>query len=293
MQEKSKIVLYNWFKFYEMNKEDDIAISDHDARKLITHFYSINNDVKFDTMKKNFVKRYITNESELEQVHDSFERKGLKEMYSYIHEEDIKLDIYTILDLHEKLYSFAPYKEVGGHFRNSDAYLSAIGKGNELAEWSTINYKILEMKRYVSDLIDRGKNLRNTNDYTNLFRYIEECVLLKCDLIKLHPFFDGNGRVMRGFLNILFELANIPPVYVKSSEKLKYHEAMNERNVNGNPSKIINFYYNKICDSILELELSNMKKDRDEERKLVIKEKNDEEKTLTIKLINNQKNHIL
>lgn len=51
---------------------------------------------------------------------------------------------------------------------------------------------------------------------------------------------------------MLFELANIPPIYVLESEKLEYREALRKTDI-GEYEDIVKFYYYKICDSIFEL----------------------------------------
>ena len=67
---------------------------------------------------------------------------------------------------------------------------------------------------------------------------------------------------MRALVNILFKVAGIPPVYVKSSERKKYLSAMNKAIVENDYNDINKFYYYKICDSILVLDLNQrIKKD--------------------------------
>ena len=78
---------------------------------------------------------------------------------------------------------------------------------------------------------------------------------LNCKLIKIHPFFDGNGRTIRAFTNLLFIIANIPPIYIKAKERNEYGKVMNLALVYGDLSQIKRFYYYKICDSIYELDI--------------------------------------
>lgn len=108
--------------------------------KLIKMYYSLTPyRISFDNMKKAFIKRYINNESELEgvnckDVHNKIEIEGLKIMYEYIHSEDINymFDVYTLKDLHQKLFSLTEHPEYAGDFRNYDVYLP--GSGTNLAE---------------------------------------------------------------------------------------------------------------------------------------------------------------
>ena len=62
---------------------------------------------------------------------------------------------------------------------------------------------------------------------------------------------------MRALTNLLFKLANIPPIYVKLSERDNYLKAMASALEEKNYSKIREFYYYKICDSILELDVND------------------------------------
>lgn len=98
------------------------------------------------------------------------------------------------------------------------------------------------------------KESGNVND---LLEYLDYCVELKCKLIKVHPFGDGNGRTIRGFINKLLEDVNLPPIYIKATERTEYHKAMNLANNEGDYSDIKNFYRYKICDSIIELDIND------------------------------------
>lgn len=264
---ENKIFLYEIFYKYIQNYKDDYERDKYLPKNLIKFYYSVTDNVEFDTLKKSFVKKYINNESEVEFSHEEWERKGLKEMYKFIHEYDTdKMDIYTILELHEQLYKYAPNKEFGGHFRNSDAHIC--NSQANLMEWSLIRYELIKLKSYTNELIQRGKELNIKDNFDELFKYIEECVILNADLIRIHPFYDGNGRCIRGFTNMFFELANIPPIYILASEKEKYKKTIKKTD-EGIYDALINFYYYKICDSIIELGYKKIKKDNDKALKLL------------------------
>ena len=99
-----------------------------------------------------------------------------------------------------------------------------------------------------------GSGIEENED--KILAYINKCLELKCRLIEIHPFRDGNGRTMRALTNLLFKLANIPPIYVKLSERNNYLKAMSSALEEQDYSKIREFYYYKICDSILELDVN-------------------------------------
>ena len=78
----------------------------------------------------------------------------------------------------------------------------------------------------------------------------------RCQLIKVHPFTDGNGRTVRGFINKFLEDAGFPPVYIKLVERDEYHDAMGKAIGDGDYSEIKNFNRYKVCDSIIELDIN-------------------------------------
>ena len=102
----------------------------------------------------------------------------------------------------------------------------SVTKFNSLGGVSRINYfkKAVPMFSHVSFAFysKSGKRLSQSE----LIEYINDCLKLKCRLIEIHPFTDGNGRTMRALVNLLFKIAGLPPVYVKRMERGKYLAAM-------------------------------------------------------------------
>ena len=88
-----------------------------------------------------------------------------------------------------------------------------------------------------------------------LMDYIDRAIEIKCKLIEIHPFEDGNGRTFRALVNLLFRKINLPPIYVRKLEKREYIEAMDRAIRLKDTSSIKKFYYYKICDSIIELDI--------------------------------------
>ena len=77
---------------------------------------------------------------------------------------------------------------------------------------------------------------------------------------------------MRAMVNLLFKLAGLPPVYVKLSERDKYLEGMSKAILENNYNYINKFYYYKICDSILELDVNKRLRKDKKVKKLIKKE---------------------
>lgn len=221
-------------------------------------FYNIYDNFKkkymADDSAKNFKERYIYNENKLEEVHTKEEQLGLRRVYDYIQEkEDLSdINLYTLSDIHEILYSLTPYPEFGGKYRNDLRFLP--NTGINLTSPYFIVREMNELRDEVDDLVTLGNSLGQSSHPEQLLEYVDRCVELKCKLVKIHPFGDGNGRSVRAFTNMLFRLANLPPVYVENKERVKYGEAMQSALGDNDLSKIKGFYYYKICDSIISLD---------------------------------------
>lgn len=244
-------------------KEHKLYDSDQEIpTNLIKLYYGLlDKRVQFDSLKRAFVQHYIHEESKIEgidakEIHSKVEVRGLEAMYEYIHspEIDYMFNVYTLKELHEKLFSFADHPECAGFIRNDNVYLP--GTGMELCDWRDIRNELNKLDKDVIRLYEVASKIDPYSDINGILKFIDECVELKCKLIKVHPFFDGNGRVIRGLINKLFETAGLPPIYIKDNERTEYHKAMNLANCEGNYASIKQFYKYKICDSIVELDIN-------------------------------------
>ncbi|MDD6878886.1 MAG: Fic family protein [bacterium] len=232
--------------------------------RLIKLYYGLGfNDSELNIMKRAFVTHYIRNESKLEGLdikdyHQKCEVEGLEIMYEFIHSSEIEqgFNIFsTLLRLHEKLFSKTPFPEAGGKFRNQPAYLP--GSGVDLCPHDSISDELFKYCQEVDNLREIANIVKLHDDMDALFNYMDKCIELNCALIKIHPFIDGNGRVVRGFTNKLFEDAGLPPVYIKPNERAEYHKAMSLAINENDYTAIKNFYRYKVCDTIIELDINN------------------------------------
>lgn len=246
------------FENYQRRKKEGKLYSkdDYIPQNIIRTYYSEVDDPRFDSLITKFKNEYIKNETIIENAHEKHEIEGLKEVYEYIHHEKNinNISIYTILRLHQFLYSKGPHPEFGGSTRTNPIFLP--NSGVETEDWSFIPKRLYELVEPTKKLIQRGVELgKNNKNVDEIISYIDECVELNCKLVKIHPFVDGNGRTIRAFTNLLFIIANIPPIYVKAKEKNEYGKVMNMALVDGDLTQIKRFYYYKICDSIYELDI--------------------------------------
>ena len=238
-------------------KHNDLFFDNQEFLKfsLLLYYELDEKNRNLDEMKENFVKHYIECESLIEDTHDLFEKVGLEAMYNYIHSKEINKDfnIYTLIDLHKKLYSEAPYPEAGGLIRNAPAHID--GAGIDLCPYTDIWAELKVLEPEVRDLVKIAPNA-NKNE-KSLFDFIDRCVILKCKLIKIHPFFDGNGRSIRGFINKLFLMAGLPSIYISVDENDEYRKAMEKAiGEECDYKSIIQFYYYKLLNSIIELDIN-------------------------------------
>ena len=253
------------------NKKTVYNEDDHIPQNLIKMYYSSNDHSEFTDIVDAFKKKYSSQESRLEEVHSKKEIEGLGLVYDYIRSDEWEKcpNIYLILQIHRILFSKTPYPEAGGVFRTINIYLP--GTGIATSNYDMIAQDISKLYLEFNQLLNEGTNLgidNKSENEENLIRYVNKCIELKCKLIKIHPFYDGNGRTMRALVNLLFKLAGLPPIYVKYSERIPYENAMNKA-INDNDYSLINkFYYYKICDSILELDINERKNNEARNKKI-------------------------
>lgn len=229
------------------------------APEVILKMYFLNAQKReYNDLLDTFRKEYIYNENKNEDVHTREERLGMGVVYDYIANFDVdndinNLTIYTLLTINSLLFSKTNYPEFGGQFRKDNCTL--LGSRADLTTWENIPRQISELYESVQQIKNQGVQLKYSNNIIDIMNYINVCIALKCKLIKIHPFSDGNGRSVRAFTNLLFKIAKIPPVYIHAKEKDEYIKAMNKALVQNDYSDIVTFYYYKICDSLYQLDI--------------------------------------
>jgi len=55
---------------------------------------------------------------------------------------------------------------------------------------------------------------------------VERAARVHVDLVKIHPFVDGNGRTSRLLMNLELVRSGFPPVVFKTAERLSYYQAL-------------------------------------------------------------------
>ena len=68
----------------------------------------------------------------------------------------------------------------------------------------------------------------------NIYHPIVKAALLHGELVKIHPFIDGNGRTSRLIMNLDLMNSGYNPIIIKKEDRLKYYEALDKAHTTGN-----------------------------------------------------------
>lgn len=78
------------------------------------------------------------------------------------------------------------------------------------------------------------KKLILTYNTWSEYHPIIQAALLHGELVKIHPFVDGNGRTSRLLMNLVLMNNGYNPVIIKKESRLKYYEALDKAHITGN-----------------------------------------------------------
>ena len=244
------------FDGYKMRKlENRLYKNDDEIPKIIIQQYlELVEKPAFTALINDYKKRYIFCESRVETNISKEEQMGLADVYDFIQNFDFNKDKFnvfvTALVMHNKLYSHCGDGTFGGTLRQSTAVLR------------DLNVEICppqEVKRIFNAYIPKNDYIFEKYNKGDIFGYIEDCIKLNVDLIKLQPFADGNKRTFRALLNLLLKKLSIPPIYIEIEERKEYKKALIKAILEDDYSDLIQFYYYKICDAIITLDINKSK----------------------------------
>lgn len=243
-------------------KERMEAEEDFIPENIISLYCYYINQTDYQLLVKAYKEQYIENEALIEPFVTKEEKEGLGKIYDYISNYDFANKTPNMfidgLRIHMLLYSSCPHPEFGGKLRFEPVRLKDSSYEVVPAEDARALFQSLITKKFEIDM-------------NNVLDYIDEIVKNIVDLIKVQPFTDGNKRTFRALLNLMLGKVGIPPIYIKEEEKKIYREALMEAIETGNYHKITRFYYYRICDSIVELDLNNTKLKEDNKNSFIVK----------------------
>ena len=222
-------------------------------KNIIELYFSKNRQPYFKEIIEKYKSLYIFDETRIEPNVTIEEQQGLGEIYDFIKNFDFNKDYFNIfatsLMIHQKLYSkCAGAHSFGGKLRNTNVILKDLDI--DVVDYNTA-VKLFNM--YLNPLV--GNAIFKKLDDGDLFGYINDSIVLCSHLIKIQPFQDGNKRTFRALLNLLLKKANIPPIFIEPSERKEYKDALVKALTTDDYQDIVKFYYYKICDAIILLDL--------------------------------------
>lgn len=191
----------------------------------------IANSISFETLpvSKEIVKEIINHN------YVGIEEKTIQLVNNYLNgilycedllNEDKELTENDLKDIHDKVVNGF---SLGGLYRNVD--ISINGSNHTPPSYLKVYDR---MKKYFETIND------NSNDiyYNIAFAHLQ--------LMKIHPFLDGNGRVARIVLNYELRKNGLNPIVISYSEKEHYFELLEEFKVNKNIEPFINYLKEKM-----------------------------------------------
>ena len=236
------------------NNKIDKELEERFLRTIVEIYTMYTSKKEFSEIIEEYKVRYIYNESKVEEDITPEEQLGIGIVYDYINDFDFKHDYFNIfttsLVIHQKLYSKCPGQGFGGSLREATAMLF------------DTNIDVLESKQAQEEFdkyIPKTEIFMKELEGLDINSYIEKCIVLTTELIKLQPFADGNKRTFRSLFNLLLKKVNLPPVYVDNSQKKEYKNALIKAMKYNEYNDLIRFYYNRIYDAIIQLDINNRK----------------------------------
>lgn len=256
MENETREFISLLFEGYKSRKKRNILYRNEDnvPKIIISEYINLVEKPAFKDLITSYKNRYIFCESRVETNISKEEQAGLGKVYDFINDFDFDKDNFNVITsmiMHNKLYSQCGDGSFGGKLRDSSAFLHDLNIDIlPPYEASKIFNSYIAKKDYIFEKYNKG----------DIFGYIEDCVKLSADLIKLQPFSDGNKRTFRALLNLLFKRLNIPPVYIEIEERQEYKKALikaMKAESDEDYKDLIQFYHYKICDSIITLDIHN------------------------------------
>ena len=93
-------------------------------------------------------------------------------------------------------------------------------------------------------------------DEWDKYHPVVRSALLHGELVKIHPFIDGNGRTSRLIMNMELMRSGYVPVIIKKDNRLKYYEALDKAHTTGDYTdfvKLVTEVENEMLDRYLEV----------------------------------------
>ncbi|MDQ8054979.1 Fic family protein [Bacillus velezensis] len=147
-----------------------------------------------------------------------------------------------LLELHKILFCLSPHADDMGVFRKIDNMIS--GASIQTSPYYRIEQDIHLICKDVEDIL-------NKKDEMLISDYVSKVTFIHHELTKIHPFEDGNGRIIRAFSNWLLKLKNLPPIYIPYGAKSEYVDALQKADTNWDFEDLDAFFYKRLLESFI------------------------------------------
>ena len=137
-------------------------------------------------------------------------KNAIEYLESLLNEKD-RISEWNIKELHQLILKGIDNKNAG-KYRNNNVFISGA---------KHIPPEYIKVPELMEKLII---NYNNWNKYHPIIR----AALLHGELVKIHPFIDGNGRTARLIMNMDLMKNGYVPVIIKKEDRLKYYEALDK-----------------------------------------------------------------
>lgn len=156
-------------------------------------------------------------------------------------QNNVKLDLRLILDYHEIILK-GINEDWAGRYRNQQVLISG-------AKHIPVNPQKVydEMNAFILK-----------SDQSSTLHPVERAALIHTELVRIHPFVDGNGRTARLVMNLELMKSGYPIVVVEVEDKARYCSLLDSGHVSGDYNGFVAFIAEK-AEKSLNLYLSIIK----------------------------------
>ncbi|NTU28292.1 ImmA/IrrE family metallo-endopeptidase [Bacillus tequilensis] len=182
---------------------------------------------------------------------DRCEVIGHSFMYDMIKNKRLKEvpDRTGLLDLHKTLFCLSPHADEMGVFRKIDNMIS--GASIQTSPYLRIEQDIYFVCKDIEKLLNEKIEKDDKEEEMSISDYVSKVTRIHHELTKIHPFEDGNGRIIRAFSNWLLKLKNLPPIYIPYEAKSEYVDALQKADENWDFEDLDAFFYKRLLESFI------------------------------------------
>ena len=204
----------------ELNKKDKIL-----QEKLETAFVVeyTHNSTAIEGNTLTLVETKVVLEDKLsvpgKELREIYETVNHEKAYQYVKKlikEKVPLSMKTVKDLHEILVQNIFQ---GGVFRDHNVRIT--GAGHRPPEPEQM---FCDLQKFFADIPLNNKKMNG----------LEMAAWLHAELVKIHPFPDGNGRICRLIMNYQLLASGLFAVSINKNDKLDYYQALEEYAIKNN-----------------------------------------------------------